>query len=101
MDGGPAVVTDAQTAEAVQPGESSFHHPTVSAQPFLRFDTATGYTGHDAPAAQVGPAERIVVALVGVELGGPFSRAPPLASNSRHCLDERDEALAIMDVGAG
>lgn len=73
----------------------------MAPQPLLGFDAAAGNARHDAPAAQVGLAEGIVVALVGMELGGAPTGLSPVALDSRHGIDERHEALAIMDVGAG
>jgi hypothetical protein len=66
MDVGAFLVTDAQPAEGVKPGNGAFDDPTVATQPFLGLDTTAGDARANAPSAQVLPAKRIVVAFVGV-----------------------------------
>jgi hypothetical protein len=65
-----AVVTQRQPAEGQQPGHAAFDDPAVPAQPLGGFDAAAGDAGGDPAAGQVAADPAVVVALVGVQLGG-------------------------------
>lgn len=99
MQVGTALVADAQAPEAaMQPTDGAFHHPTVSAQPFLGLDAPACDTRRDAMPAQVVPAEAVVLALIGVELGEPPCGAASAPRNGQGSIKQYGEGLAVMDV---
>ena len=76
MEVGPALIACGQAAEACEPGQGAFHDPAVAAQPLAAVDPAPGDLGLDAALAAFPPAAPVVVALVGVQLGGSRPRLP-------------------------
>jgi len=68
-----ALETDAQLAEAGEPGMGSLDRPAMPAQAVAAFDAFAGNACRHASLSQVTTAPRVIVALVGVELAGPLS----------------------------
>jgi len=101
MNIGPSLVADGQAAEATQPGQGALDHPAMSPQPRARVDALAGDTNLDMATAQRLPTARIIVAFVGVQLGGPL---PALAGGT---LDRRDRIEQLVEddrvvaVGSG
>src|SRR5918998_4590552 len=85
MDVGPAFVADSQAAIAIEPGEGALDDPAVPSQTLARVDALAGDAHPDVPSSQRCPAARIVVALVGMELGGA------LTAPSIRLLDGRND----------
>lgn len=84
----------------MQPGERALYNPAVAPQSHFRFDSPACDARHDAVTTQIGPAERIVVALVGMELPGPPSGAATAPGHGPSSFEERNEALTIVGVGS-
>lgn len=64
MDVSSFLVTDTQSAKLIQPGESSFHHPSPSAQSTAMFCVALGEPGHDVAVAKTLPDRFRVITTV-------------------------------------
>jgi hypothetical protein len=98
---GTALVADGQAAEACQPSKGAFHDPAVASKALAVVDPTPGDPGLDAALTAFSPAAAMVVALVGVQLGGPSPRATALArANRRHRVQDGGEQLAVVAVGA-
>jgi hypothetical protein len=97
-----AFVADGQAPVGQQPGQGPFDLPAVTTQPGVGLQPTPGDPRADASAAQRPPAGRIVVALVGVELGraltGP-TRPTPRADDRRDGVDQRFQELGVVGVG--
>src|SRR5262245_41894199 len=85
-----AVEPDPQPAAAQQPGDRALDLPAMAAKPSRGLDPAPGDPHLDPTAAQVGPATRIVVGFVAVDLAGP---AAALAGRGRDRRDLLHEEL--------
>lgn len=81
MDVSSTLVPNAQPPEAMQPAQRSFDHPSPTAQMFPAFDSSSGDPCLDTSAAQPLPVGSVVVALVGVQLGGALARSPLQTTN--------------------
>ncbi len=99
MDLGAPFIAHGEAAEAAQPGQSAFHHPAPAAQPLPGLDAAPGDARDDAALAARGPAEGVVVALVGVQLDGPLPGAPALATHRPDRVEQGSQLRAVVDVG--
>ena len=69
IDVGAPLVAEGQAAEAIQPSQRTFHHPSVPAQALARLDAFTGDPAFDAARAQVPTA---VTRIVGLARRGLF-----------------------------
>jgi len=99
MDVSSTLVSDAQPPEAMQPAQRSFDHPTPTAQMFRALDAPPGDPWLDALGTQPLPVGSVVVALIGVQLGGTLARSPRQTSDSWQTLNERAQQLGVMDIG--
>jgi hypothetical protein len=94
------LVTDPQPPIAVQPRQRSLHSPAMAAQPLAALDAAPGDPGNDPSFSQRLTAERMVVALVGVQLLRPAARPARLpVVHGWDRVDGRLQQLAIVAVG--
>ncbi len=75
MDVGASFITDGKPATASNPRQCAFDHPAMSAQPLAAVDAAAGDPGDDRAATQRRAAARVIVGLVGVQLGGATAKA--------------------------
>src|SRR5579875_23560 len=64
-----ALVSDAETSELVDPGESALHDPAVLAEMLAALDAASGDARRDPAGTKVAAAAAEIVALVGVQFG--------------------------------
>ena len=97
---GVAFVSDDEAAELVDPGEGPFDDPSVLSKMSAAFDATPCDAGRDVSAAQFAPAEGVVVAFVGVQLGGPLARSSAPLANRLYRVDDRRQNFAVMAVGA-
>ena len=101
MDVSPLLVADGQTTEARQPGQGPLHNPPVPSQPGTGIDPLPCDAHPDVALVQRLPASRIVIPLIGMELGRT------LASPAIRLPDERDRVEQgfadgrVMAVGPG
>ncbi|RUP65557.1 hypothetical protein SSPNP10_24940 [Streptomyces sp. NP10] len=94
-------VASVEPTASSEPGHGAYDGPAVAAKSLRRLDPFACDALLDAALTQPLPQVVVVVALVGVELGG---LAPPRAAarpDRRYALHERDQGLAVVDVGAG
>ena len=100
VDVGAALITDTQTAHAVQPGESALDNPAVSAQALAGFDAPAGNAGANTATLQILAQVGEIVALVGMHLLGSPARMTRQSPHQRDGFEYRDEALGVVPVGA-
>ena len=98
---GPPFVADRQPSVAGKPSEGPLHGPTIATQPLVARDAPSCYPRLYAPPSQEPPAARVVVTLVGVQLGGSFPGPSARALDGLHGVDQLLEGLRVMDLGAG
>lgn len=67
VDVGSPFPTDAETPEAVQPGEGPLHDPPVDAKSGAVAGASAGDGGHDAAGSDLVAVDVVVVAAVGEE----------------------------------
>jgi hypothetical protein len=101
MDIGAALVTHAQAAEVIEPGQRSLDHPAVAAQALAGVDALAGNTDPDVPLGEGPPAAGEVIALVSMEFGGPL--APPPSGRLRRWdgIEQVLEDDRVVAVGPG
>ena len=101
MDVGASLVSDSKASVFVQPGMSSFHDPTMSAELLATFDTSPCYSRSYTAFAKGLSAFSVVVAFVSMQLlrAKPWS-APLAAANSRDRVNAGFEHRAIVNVGS-
>jgi hypothetical protein len=74
MDLLPALVTDGQAAEPIQPGQRALGHPAIAAQPCRRLNAFPGNPCLNPALAQGLPAVRVVIALIRMQFGWALAR---------------------------
>ena len=77
------------------------HDPTMAAQSIVALDAPAGDAIDDAPAPEVRPAARKVVALVRMQLARPAARSAALSSHIGQGIDQLLEDHRVVPVGAG
>src|SRR6266851_10427589 len=98
----PLLIPDAQPSIAVQPRQRPLHSPAMPTQPFATLDPAPGDPGDDPTLPQGLATERMVVALVGVQLLGSGARSSGLSiAHRRDRVHRRLQHFAVIPVGAG
>src|SRR5438067_2475825 len=95
MDIRPSLIANPQAAEAREPREGPLHHPAVAAQLLAALDAAAGDARRNAPLPTRRSAVRGIIALVGVQLGGPPPRAAQRALDRRDRVQHRRQGEAI------
>jgi len=101
MDVRPAFVPDAQTAQAVEPGQRALHDPPMPPQPLARLDPLAGNARGDPAPAQGLAVAPGVIGFVGVQLGRAAPRAAERAADGRDGVHHRLEEGALIYVGGG
>lgn len=96
----PAFEADAQLGNSCKPGMSALNNPTMSAQFFAAFHTASGNARLDAASAQIGTAPTVVVPFVSMQLHRSARRPPWQAGYRRHHIQSRFEDHRIMRIRA-
>src|SRR5829696_9572834 len=76
MDISPAFIADREATIAVEPGQRALDHPAMATEPLTGVDPFARDADTDVARGQGPAAARNVVALVGVQLGGPFAALP-------------------------
>ena len=98
---GLAFVAAVEPAEASEPGHRPFDGPAVAAEAGGGLDAAAGDAVSNLAASQVGPDEAVVVGFVGMEFAGSPAPGAAAGPDRRDSLDERDQGLAVVEVGPG
>ena len=94
-----SLVSNLESALAIQPGECSFHHPAVTAQPLARLDASPRDSGCDASIPQRLPTEPKVIPLVSVQLTRPLPWPPSRATDRLNSINRFLQHFAVVDVG--
>jgi hypothetical protein len=100
MDVGAAVVADEEPLELVEPGEGAFDDPAVATQPGAVAGFAAGDLRCDATLPQLTAVLGVVVAAVSAEPVGAPPRTADTSSNSRYCVEERNQLGDVVAVAA-
>ncbi len=100
MEGLVALVAYGEAAVAGEPGQGPLDHPALPPQARLVLHAPAGDAIGDAPLGQRGAAGGVVVALVGVQLGGAAGGAVR-AGERRQRVEQRREDGAVVPVGPG
>ena len=101
MNVASTLVSRDEPAEAAEPGEAAFDHPSMSTQLLTGLDAATCDAGRDPATAASLSAPLMVVGLVGVELVWSASCPTTLPSDRRNSVEQFLERHAVVGVGAG
>lgn len=101
VDIGTALISNAKAPVFVQPGMSSFHDPTMSAELLATIDASPCYARCYPAFAKRLSAFSVVVAFVRMQLLRAESWSAPLATaNSRDRINGGFEHYAIVNVGS-
>lgn len=101
MDVDPSFVSDGEASEAVEPGESTFDHPSLAADALAGLDAAAGDPWL-APAPLAGAAATaMIVGLVAMQPIWPSPWPAALAGNRRDCVEPRFEWHTVMHIRPG
>jgi hypothetical protein len=101
MDVLSALIAHFEAPEAVQPRQSSLHHPPVSTQLLARFDAPPSYPRSYASLPQSLAASREVISLVGVQLLRALARASTMRlADRRDGIDRLFQNLGVVNVGS-
>lgn len=98
---GLSFVATVQASTAGQPGNGPLYHPAMVSEPLGRLDALAGNAMADAPLTEPFPQVVVVVALVGVELGGASAPWTTVGADGRDPAHERLQAQTVVQVGAG
>src|SRR4051812_1218095 len=82
------LVSDRQPPELGQPGERALDDPPMAAKPITTLDAAPCDAALDVAPAARRAAAAVVVALVGVQLGGPAPRPAAGAAQWRDRIEQ-------------
>lgn len=96
-----ALISHAQSAKLVQPGDGAFDHPSCLAQMTAVGSAALGDLVADSPHFQCQPMLLAVVSTIGLHAPGLMNRSSPLAGNGSDSLYQRHELGDVMPVGFG
>jgi hypothetical protein len=101
MNIGLAFIANPKSAELIAPGMGSFHHPSVSSKAVLGLDPSARNAGLNASIPARTTAPRVVVAFVGVQLGGTKPRPTSGTRNGRDAIQQIFQNLGVVNVGGG
>lgn len=94
-------VADDQSSELVDPCKRPLDDPSVLPEVAAAFDASPCDAGRDGAGAQVAAAAVEVVALVGMELGGPFAGPAALLAHGMDGIGDIAQRHAVVAVGSG
>ena len=101
MDIGAPFIANRQPPIAVEPGQGALDHPAMPTESFAGVDALAGDAHPDVAAAQGLAAARIVIPLVGMQLGGALAAPSVRLPDRRNGIDQVREDDGVMAVGAG
>jgi hypothetical protein len=101
VDFGVALVAYSESAEAVEPGEAAFDHPTMFAEFFGAFQAPARNARHYASSAAGLSTARIVITFIGMAFFWPVPRTARPAANRRYRVEHVLKHFAVVDIGAG
>lgn len=95
MQFGAKFIANAQAPVAVKPSEGALDDPAPAPEAFTRLLSAPRNACCDAPLAQQVATERMVIALVGMQLVGPAARSSRQAGHGRRPLRHQRQAALL------
>ena len=98
---GSAFPADAESFEAVEPGEAAFHHPSVGAKAGAVPGAAAGDGRHDAACVDLVAVDVVVVATVGEQRVGLAAGMAAASAHRRNGVEQRQELGDVVAVAAG
>lgn len=101
MDICAPLIPDFQASEAIQPGVSPLHHPTVATEPLLRLNPFASDTRLDATPAQSGSVLLRLIPFVRVQLVWTFSRSSSGTLDRVDRIHSGFEHGRLIDIGSG
>lgn len=99
MDVSTTFIANNEAAELIEPGKASLNDPAMPTGSGFALDIAARDARDDATTTQFAPVDRVIVALVGVDLVRALSRTPAWAANRRDAINEWDQPGAVIDIG--
>lgn len=90
-----------ETTASSEPGHRVFDGPAVPAEPLRGLDSLPGYAVPDTPLGSPSPQVGVVVSVAGVQFAGLAPTGTSPGSDRQYALHERDQGLAVVDVGTG
>jgi hypothetical protein len=101
MDVGATFVTDAQTAELMQPTERTFYHPAGLSQTTAMRLTTAGQLINDAQTAQQSAVSGTAVGAIALNQIRASARSSHFAAHCWHRRQQRLQLTAVIHVGSG
>ena len=103
MDGGVALVADAQTAKVVQVRNAALDGPALATQPGAVPGAASGDDGCDATGSQQAAIRVVVIAAICEEAVGFLAGSPALAGHGpgMQVIEQRDQLGDVVAVAGG
>ena len=98
MNIGPAFVANFQTSKLMQPGDGSFHHPTIHTQATTMLGPTSGQGGLDTPLTQLLSMRLRIVSPITIQTFGAFTWSTPFTCDVRNRLDQRQQLGHIMSM---
>src|SRR5688572_16941943 len=95
----PSFVAHLQPLVAIQPRVGPLDHPTIETELLLRLHTLPGNSALDPTLAQRSLVLLRLVALVRMQLVGPFTRSSPWTSDRLDGIEGGFEHRRLVDVG--
>ena len=95
-----ALVADDQPPELIDPCERPFDDPSVLSEVAAAFYASSCDAGGDGAGAQVAAAAVEIVALVGMELDGPFAGPTALLAHGMDGICDIGQRHAVVTVGS-
>ena len=96
-----AFPSDAESAEAVQPGEGALDHPSVDAKSGAVVGVSSGDGRHDAASPDLIAVDVVVVATVGEQGIRPAAGVPDASTDGWDRVQQRHELGDVVAVTAG
>ena len=91
-------IADAQTAVTMQPRQSAFDDPAVTAEMFARLNPAASNAGSNPPLARGPTTLGIIITFVGVDFFRPAARRTAPLADARHGVQHGGETHRVVRV---
>ena len=98
MDIVSSLVSNLESALAIQPGQCPFDYPAVTPKLLARLDASTRNSRYDTASPQCLPTESKVISLVSVQLARPLPWSSSRTANRFNGINRFLQHLAVVDI---